>query len=171
MTTAPAQGHDLSLRGRVAVAGCSTKLRSLSKTSFHLLCIPCKSQQNEEPTSGLEPLACSLRVIGHTLQGVAEACKSRIDKPVSILWAAACCTVLRSQWYQIGIRTSDSYSATAGPMARPRVLRSHNPPMPVYRRCRMLQNRLIYRTRVDQGIRPVLQAFEDGGDHRLSHRR
>jgi hypothetical protein len=43
--------------------------------------------------------------------------------------------------------------------------------MPVYRRCRMLQNRLIYRTRVDQRIRPVLQAFADGGDRRLCHRR
>jgi hypothetical protein len=113
----------------------------------------------------------SLRVIGHALQGLAEACKCRISKRLSLLGVSACCTVLRSQWYQIGIRTSDSYSPTADLMARPRDLRSHNPPMPVYRRCRMLQNRLIYRTRVDQGIRSVLQAFEDGGDHRLSHRR
>src|SRR5829696_401921 len=62
MTSAPAEGHDLSLRGRVAVAGCSTNLRSLSKTNFHPLCFTCKSQENREPTSGLEPLTCSLRV-------------------------------------------------------------------------------------------------------------
>jgi hypothetical protein len=31
-----------------------------------------------EPTSGLEPLSCSLRVIHQPLQGVAGACKSRI---------------------------------------------------------------------------------------------
>jgi hypothetical protein len=56
MTRAPAEGHDLSLRGRVAVVGCSTKLQSLSKIPFRLLCFPCKSQENREPTSGLEPL-------------------------------------------------------------------------------------------------------------------
>jgi hypothetical protein len=80
-----------------------------------------------EPTSGLEPLSCSLRVIGHVLRGLAQECKSRISKRVSILWFAARCTALRSRWYQSGIRTSDSYSLTAGPMARTRDLRSHNP--------------------------------------------
>jgi hypothetical protein len=37
------------------------------------------------------------------LQGVAQECKSRIYKPFSILRFAACCTVLRSRWYQSGI--------------------------------------------------------------------
>src|SRR5919112_6059763 len=32
----------------------------------------------EEPTRGLEPLACSLRWIGRVLQGRAESCESRI---------------------------------------------------------------------------------------------
>ena len=32
--------------------------------------------RKEEPTSGLEPLTCSLRVIGHVLQGFAWGCKS-----------------------------------------------------------------------------------------------
>src|SRR5215213_10593256 len=45
-----------------------------------------------------------LRVIHQALQGCAQACKCRIPKPLSILWVAACCTVLRSQWYQSGIR-------------------------------------------------------------------
>ena len=49
--------------------------------------------------------------------GVAQACKSRISRGVSFLWFAACCTVLRSRWYQSGIRTSDSYTLTVGPMA------------------------------------------------------
>ena len=46
----------------------------------------------------------SLRVIHHVLQGCAEACKSRISKPVSFLRLALCCTVLRSRWCQSGVR-------------------------------------------------------------------
>jgi hypothetical protein len=57
-----------------------------------------------EPTSGLEPLTCSLRVIGQALQGFAEGCKTRIAKWFSFLWLAQCCTVLRSRWYQSGIK-------------------------------------------------------------------
>jgi hypothetical protein len=56
-----------------------------------------------EPTSGLEPLNCSLRVIAQALQGFAGDCKSRISKPLSLLRVAASCTVLRSRWYQSGI--------------------------------------------------------------------
>src|SRR5215208_3891869 len=69
MTSAPAEGHELSLRGRVAVVGCSTKLRSLSKIPFHPLCFTCKSQQNREPTSGLEPLtpAPATSLLDHVL--------------------------------------------------------------------------------------------------------
>src|SRR5215211_6950749 len=46
---------------------------------------------------------CSLWVIGHVLQGLAQEYKSRIFKPVSFLSFARCCTVLRSRWYQSGI--------------------------------------------------------------------
>ncbi len=53
-----------------------------------------------EPTSGLEPLTCSLRVIGQALQGCAQACNCRISKPLFFLWVAEGCTVLRSRWYQ-----------------------------------------------------------------------
>jgi len=56
-----------------------------------------------EPTSGLEPLTCSLRVISQALQGYAQGCKSRISRRLSLLRVAECCTVLRSQWYQSGI--------------------------------------------------------------------
>jgi hypothetical protein len=45
----------------------------------------------------------SLRVIGQPLQGYARACKTRIPRRLSLLWFAACCTVLRSRWYQSGI--------------------------------------------------------------------
>jgi len=83
----------------------------------------------------------SLRVIGHVLQGLARGCNHRIYKPVSLLRFARSCTVLRSRWYQSGIRTSNSYSLTVGQMARPRDLRSHNPPIPVSRSCSALQNR------------------------------
>src|SRR5215212_4384677 len=48
---------------------------------------------------------CSLRVITQALQGVAEACKSRISRRFPLLRVAACCTVLRSRWYQSGIRS------------------------------------------------------------------
>ena len=78
-----------------------------------------------------------LRVIGQALQGFARGCKSPISKRLSSLRVAECCTVLRSRWYQIGIRTSGSYSLTVGPMARLRDLRSHNPNK-LYRRYRII---------------------------------
>jgi hypothetical protein len=65
--------------------------------------ITCKTALFREPTSGLEPLTCSLRVIHQVLQRFARACKTRMDKPVSFLRLALCCTVLRSRWYQSGI--------------------------------------------------------------------
>ncbi len=46
----------------------------------------------------------SLRVIGHALQGFAQACKSRIFRGVSFPCLAQCCAVLRSRWYQSGIK-------------------------------------------------------------------
>jgi hypothetical protein len=58
-----------------------------------------------EPTSGLKnPSLLQLRVITQTLQGIARGCKSRIFRGVSFPCLAACCTVLRSRWYQSGIR-------------------------------------------------------------------
>ena len=42
------------------------------------------------------------------MQGFARGCKSGISKRVSLLWVAACCTGLRSQWYQSGIRSTCS---------------------------------------------------------------
>jgi hypothetical protein len=60
----------------------------------------------EERTRTAYP--CSLRVITQALQGCARACKCRISKGFSLLWVAACCTVLRSWWYQIGIRSTCS---------------------------------------------------------------
>src|SRR5215217_2970282 len=59
--------------------------------------------------SGLEPLSCSLRVIGHVLQGLAEACNYRISRRLSLLRVAACCTVLRSRWCQSGIRKAGGW--------------------------------------------------------------
>src|SRR5215207_5188726 len=44
-----------------------------------------------------------LRVITQALQGFAVPCKPRISRRLSLLWVAACCTVLRSRWYQSGI--------------------------------------------------------------------
>jgi hypothetical protein len=47
----------------------------------------------------------SLRVINHVLQGFAGPCKCRIFRGVSFLCLALCCTVLRSLWYQSGIKS------------------------------------------------------------------
>jgi hypothetical protein len=38
------------------------------------------------------------------LQGFAGACKSAISKGFSFFCLVLCCTVLRSQWYQSGIK-------------------------------------------------------------------
>src|SRR5918994_5462406 len=46
-----------------------------------------------------------LRVIHHPLQGCAGDCKCRIFRGVSFPCLAACCTVLRSRWYQSGSNT------------------------------------------------------------------
>ena len=73
---------------------------------------------NKEPTSGLEPLTCSLRVIIQVLQEFAGVCKSRISKPVSLLSFAGCCTVLRSRWYQSGINRSIAPSQSCSRGAR-----------------------------------------------------
>jgi hypothetical protein len=56
-----------------------------------------------EPTSGLEPLTCSLRVISHVLQGFARSCKYPLSKGFSLLCLALCCSVLRSRWCQSGV--------------------------------------------------------------------
>jgi hypothetical protein len=70
----------------------------------------------------------SLRVICRALQRFAHTCESRISKGVSLLRLALCCTVLRSHWYQSGIRSpritrrrflSKAGAAGAGVFAEP----------------------------------------------------
>src|SRR5215216_3610524 len=75
------------------------------RETMTLPCNPfeCGPLSVREPTSGLEPLYCSLRVISQALHGVARSCKSRISRRLSLLCLASCCTVLRSRWYQDGI--------------------------------------------------------------------
>ena len=62
-------------------------------------------RQSRRADSNRLPLL-QLRVITQALQGVAQACHSRISKPLSLLSFARCCTVLRSQWCQSGINSS-----------------------------------------------------------------
>src|SRR5215208_959878 len=69
----------------------------------HYYVLPAKPRKNKEPTSGLEPLTCSLRVIHQALQGFARGCKCPLFRGISLLCLASCCTVLRSRWYQSGI--------------------------------------------------------------------
>jgi hypothetical protein len=52
--------------------------------SSRLFCLDVLVPEHREPTSGLEPLTCSLRVCGQWLLGVAGVCKSRIDKGFSV---------------------------------------------------------------------------------------
>jgi hypothetical protein len=82
--------------------GCSEPSRD-HDASLQSLRVPWLCQLAREPTSGLEPLTCSLRVMHQALQGFAQGCKSRISKPVSVLCLAPCCTVLRSRWCQSGV--------------------------------------------------------------------
>ncbi len=60
----------------------------------------------EEPTSRLEPLTCSSRVIIQVLRRIARSCVSPIPRPVTFRRFAPCCTVFRSKWYQSGTRKS-----------------------------------------------------------------
>jgi hypothetical protein len=57
---------------------------------------------------------CSLRVITQALQGFAGGCKCRVFRGVSFLRLAQCCTVLRSQWYQSGIKIAFPSACTDG---------------------------------------------------------
>jgi hypothetical protein len=71
---------------------------------------------------------CTLRSHNPS-EGIAGVCSGLqigISKRFFLLCFAACCTVLRSRWYQIGIRTSGSYSLTVGPMVCRRALRHHS---------------------------------------------
>src|SRR5215211_586438 len=73
--------------------------------------LPCKERQNREPiferadertrTADL----ISLRVCGQGLLSVAQACKPRILRRLSLLQIAPCYTVLRTRWYQSGINS------------------------------------------------------------------
>ncbi len=97
-----------------------TKLPTRTSGAFRF-CEFCR--KNKEPTSGLEPLSCSLRVITQALQGLARGCKSRISRGLSLLRVAVYCTVLRSRWHQNGINrgiaSSRSYSLVHASEVRP----------------------------------------------------
>jgi hypothetical protein len=66
--------------------------------------------KHREPTSGLEPLSCSLRVIGHSLQGCAGTRKCPLSKGDAFPQVAACCTELRPRWYQSGINITRKFA-------------------------------------------------------------
>jgi hypothetical protein len=55
-----------------------------------------------------------LRVCGHALQELAEGCKTRIPRRLSLLQVAASCTVLRSRWYQSGVNIILVYAFDGG---------------------------------------------------------
>jgi hypothetical protein len=57
--------------------------------------IPLIYAESREPTSGLEPLTCSLRVCGQWLLVVTRVCKSRIGKRTFVPSIARYCSVMR----------------------------------------------------------------------------
>ena len=61
-----------------------------------LFCLDVLVPVHREPTSGLEPLACSLRVCGQGLLSIAQGCKPRLDKGLSIPCIAYYCRALRA---------------------------------------------------------------------------
>jgi hypothetical protein len=73
-----------SLQALTSETGCSTVAVRWAKRPLEPCsedpCFSCKSAFFEEPTSGLEPLTCSLRVIRQVLRGFARACKYRISR-------------------------------------------------------------------------------------------
>src|SRR5918993_3694255 len=68
---------------------------SCRPASFSTSLIFLQIRRKGELTSGLEPLTCSLRVCGQWLMSVAQACKLRIGKGVSVPCVAHHCRVLR----------------------------------------------------------------------------
>jgi hypothetical protein len=96
-------------RGRYSVRHIHSRRLPISFTSLHSInfsTISRKSRQEYSRRAGSNRLPLlQLRVIGHAWQGCAGGCKSPIPKRLSLLRVAACCTVLRSRWYQNGIRS------------------------------------------------------------------
>jgi hypothetical protein len=72
--------------------GCRTKPRSSSSASSCPLCFPCKSRENREPTSGLEPLYCSSYEFACGRSSPSWCVReSRLFRRFSTIWA--CCFV------------------------------------------------------------------------------
>ncbi len=86
-----------ALRGyalRGAVGSASKGVKTVTSQSNVLQVLPAIAK-NREPTSGLEPLTCSLRVCGQWLLGVAGVCEYRINKRLFFPSFARYCRVLR----------------------------------------------------------------------------
>jgi hypothetical protein len=64
------------------------------KSRLFCLDVLVSGTEHREPTSGLEPLTCSLRVCGKWLLSVAQPCNSRLGKGVSVPCLAWDCRVL-----------------------------------------------------------------------------
>jgi hypothetical protein len=93
---------------------CCRRVALLRKLAGHSAYLS-RNERAEERTRTAYP--CSLRVIHQALQGVAQACKSRISRRFPFLPLAACCTVLRSRWYQSGINRGIAASRSCSVVA------------------------------------------------------
>ena len=75
------------------------------------------------PTSGLEPLTCSLRVIGHALQGIANTAYLEEFPFPGLLRVAPYCAPGGIRWYQderqlqSDGRSDGTYSRTSEPQS------------------------------------------------------
>jgi hypothetical protein len=90
-----ADGMDTALGSDLLLPYCCQDPSSMSVGSSLFIDFAGKIKSRRAETNRLPLL--QTRVIGQALQGVAQECKSRISKLVSILRLAACCTVVRSQ--------------------------------------------------------------------------
>ena len=70
-----------------------TKPPTRTSGNFYF-CVFCRKKR--EPTSGLEPLTCSLRVCGQWLPRVARGCKSPLSKRFLVPSIARYCSALRA---------------------------------------------------------------------------
>jgi hypothetical protein len=83
--------------------------------SFRVFGLDKGKKESRRADSNRLPLL-QLRVIIHALQGIAQVCKSRISKRFSLLGLAQCCTVLRSRWYQSGIKLRSLGASGSSPL-------------------------------------------------------
>src|SRR5829696_7237375 len=87
--------------GGVQISEWCQKQSVTSQGFLYILRFSCKSREKESQRAESNRLPL---LITSDRSHVAEACKPRISRGFSLPCLAPCCPVLRSRWYQSGIR-------------------------------------------------------------------